>query len=118
MISSTVPGPVASISGFSATARSVELTWTPPLTTNGVLTAYHIEYQSATGSGISDNGEKDLPVSTTSYTVAGLEENTLYHLTVSAETSAGRGEGSTVSVRTAIDRESSGYSDALHVSSC
>ena len=82
------------------------LSWAPPLTTNGMLTSYHIDYQSASGSGISDNGEVSLPVSTTNYTVTGLEENTLYHFTVSAETSAGRGEGSTVSVRTSIDRES------------
>ena len=97
---------MASISGFSASATSVVLSWTPPLTTNGVLTSYHIEYQSANGSGISDSGEVNLTVSITSYTVTGLEENTLYQLTVSAETSAGRGEGSTVSVRTSIDRES------------
>ena len=79
------------------------LSWAPPLTTNGMLTSYHIDYQSASGSGIHDNEGVNLPVSTTSYTVTGLEENTLYHLTVSAETSAGRGEGSTVSVRTLPD---------------
>ena len=104
--SSSVPGPVASFSASPSSATSVEISWTPPLTTNGVLTSYHIEYQSANGSGISDNGEVDLSVSTTSYTVTGLEENTLYHFTVSAENSAGRGEGSTVSVRTSIARES------------
>ena len=84
----------------------MEISWTPPLVPNGVLTSYHIEYQSATRSDISDNGEVVLSVSTTSYTVTGLEENTLYHFTVSAETGAGRGEGSTVSVRTSIARES------------
>ena len=104
--SSSVPGPVAYVSGLSASATSVALSWTPPLITNGVLTSYHIEYQSATGSGISDNGEVNCSASITSYNVTGLEENTLYHLTVSAETSAGRGEGSTVSVKTSIDRES------------
>ena len=82
------------------------LSWNPPLTTNGVITSYNIKYQSANGSGIFDYGEVNLTASTTSYTVSGLEENTLYHFTVSAETSAGRGEGSTVSVRTSIDRES------------
>ena len=97
---------MASVSGFSASATSVTLSWNPPITTNGVLTSYNIEYQSATGSGISDSGEVNRPASVTSYTVTGLEENTLYHFTVSAETSAGRGEGSTVSVRTSIDRES------------
>ena len=84
----------------------MEISWTPPLVPNGVLTSYHIEYPSATRSGISDNGEVDLSVSTTNYTVTGLEENTLYHFTVSAETGAGRGEGSFVSVRTSIARES------------
>ena len=84
----------------------MQLSWTPPLAPNGVLTSYHIDYRSATGSGISDNGEVNRPASITSYTVTGLEENTLYHFTVSAETSAGRGEGSTLSVRTSIARES------------
>ena len=97
---------MASVSASPASTTSVHLSWTPPLAPNGVLTSYHIEYQSATGSGISDDGEVDLSVSTTSYTVTGLEENTLYHFIVSAETSAGRGEGSTVSVRTSIARES------------
>ena len=97
---------MASVSASPASATSVQLSWTLPLTTNGVLTSYHIEYQSATGSGISDNGEVSRPASITSYTVTGLEENTLYHFTVSAENSAGRGEGSTVAVRTSIDRES------------
>ena len=108
---------MASISGFSASATSVVLSWAPPLTTNGMLTSYHIDYQSASGSGIHDNGVVNLPVSTTSYTVIGLEENTLYHFTVSAETGAGRGEGSTVSVRTSIDRESLWAPGSLHDSS-
>ena len=104
--SPSAPGPVASFSASPVSATSVEISWTPPLVPNGVLTSYHVEYQSATGSDISDNGEIDLSVSTTSYNMTGLEENTLYHFTVSAETSAGRGEGSTLSVRTAIARES------------
>ena len=97
---------MASVSGSPASATSVALSWNPPLTTNGVLTSYNIKYQSATGSGISDNGEVNRPASVISYTVTGLEENTLYHFTVSAETNAGRGEGSTVSVTTSVDRES------------
>ena len=104
--SSSAPGPVASVSASPVSGTSVQLSWTPPLTTKGVLTSYHIEYQSATGSGISDNGEVNRPASITSYTVTGLEENTLYHFTVSAENGAGRGVGSTVSVRTSIARES------------
>ena len=106
LISSLAPGLVASVSGSPASATSVKLSWTPPLTTNGKLTSYHIDYQSENGSAFNDNGEVNLQASITSYTVTGLEENTLYHFTVSAETSAGRGEGSTVSVQTSIDRES------------
>ena len=97
---------MASVSGSPSSATSVALSWAPPLTTNGMLSSYHIDYQSSSGSGIHDNGEVNLPVFTTNYMVTGLEENTLYHFTVYAETSAGRGEGSTVSVRTSIDRES------------
>ena len=106
LLSFSAPGPVASISGSPASATSVELSWTPPLATNGRLTSYHIDYQSDSESGIIHNGQLNLPASTTSHTVTGLEENTLYRFTVSAVTGAGRGEGSTVSVRTAIDRES------------
>ncbi len=95
---------LASASGSPAT--SVSLSWTQPLTPNGVLKSYVIDYHSDNESGVSDSRNITLPVSTTSYTVTGLEENTLYHFTVSAETSAGRGEGSTVSVRTSIARES------------
>ena len=115
LVSSSAPGPVASVSGSPASTTSVALSWAPPLATNGMLSSYHIDYQSANGSGIHDNGEVNLPASTTSYTVTGLEENTLYHFTVSAETGAGRGEGRTVSVRTSIDRESLWPSGALHV---
>ena len=96
---------MASFSASPASATSVVLSWTPPLAPNGVLTSYHIEYQSATRSGISDNGQVNRLASITSYTVTGLEENTLYHFTVSAGNSAGRGVGSTVSVRTSIARE-------------
>ena len=97
---------MASISGSPASATSVELSWTPPLATNGVLISYHIDYQSASGSGIHPNGQLNLPASVTSHTVTGLGENAFYNFTVSAENSAGRGEGSTVSVQTSIDRES------------
>ena len=84
----------------------VKLSWAPPLNANGVLTSYYIVYYSANGSGIYDHQVVNLTASTTSHTVTGLEENTLYHFTVSAENSAGRGEGSTVFVQTAIDSES------------
>ena len=84
----------------------MSLSWTQPLTPNGVLKSYVIDYHTDNESGVSDSRNITLPISVTSYTVTGLEENTLYHFTVSAETSAGRGEGSTVSVRTSIARES------------
>ena len=115
LVSSSAPGPVASVSGSPSSATSVALSWAPPLTANGMLTSYHIDYQSANESGIYDNREVNLSASTTSYTVTGLEESTLYHFTVSAETGAGRGEGSTVSVRTFIDSESLWPSGTLHV---
>ena len=104
----SVPGPVMFVRGSSVSSTSVELSWTPPTDSNGNVTSYHIEYQDE--SKINFHGNKEInttaPVSVTNYTVTGLEENTLYHFTVSAETSAGRGEGSTVSVRTSIDSES------------
>ena len=101
-----VPGQVHSISGFTLSSTSVELSWTPPLDPNGNITGYHIEYLPVTENGTHDNREVNITTPAVSYTVTGLEENTLYHFTVSTETSAGRGEGSTLSVRTSIARES------------
>ena len=100
-----VPGQVHSISGFTLSSTSVELSWTPPPDPNGNITEYHIEYLPVTENGTHDNKEANITTSVMNYTVTGLEENTLYHFTVSAETSAGRGEGSTVPVRTSIARE-------------
>ena len=100
-----VPGQVHSISGFTLSSTSVELSWTPPLDPNGNITGYHIEYLPVTENGTHDNREVNITTPAVSYTVTGLEENTLYRFTVSAKTSAGRGERSTVSVRTSIDRE-------------
>ena len=100
-----VPGQVHSISGFTLSSTSVELSWTPPPDPNGNITGYHIEYLPVTENGTHDNKEANITTSVMNYTVTGLEENTLYHFTVSAETSAGRGEGSTVPVRTSIARE-------------
>ena len=98
---SAVPSIVKSLTG-SGFPTSIELSWTPPSEVNGIITGYFLNYSTGSGELSSEN----IPASVTSYNVTGLEENTLYQLTVSAETSAGRGEGSTVSVRTSIDRES------------
>ena len=95
-----VPSVVESLRG-SGYATSIELAWTPPTKTNGFISGYFLAYSTGIGNVSSEN----VPASYTSYTVTGLEENTLYYFTVSAETSAGRGEGSSVSVRTLPDGE-------------
>ena len=95
---SAVPSIVESLRG-NGFATSVELVWTPPTKSNGIITGYVLSYSTGNGELSSEN----VPASVTNYTVTGLEENTLYHFTVYAETSAGRGEGSTVSVRTLPD---------------
>ena len=97
-ITSAVPSIVESLTG-SGYPTSIELSWTPPTETNGIITRYFLTYSTGSGQLSSEN----IPASVTSYNVTGLEENTLYQLTVSAETSAGRGEGSTVSVLTLPD---------------
>ncbi len=96
--SSAVPSIVASLTGIGFATR-IKLSWTPPTELNGIITGYVLTYNTGNGQLSSEN----IPASVTNYTVTGLEENTLYQLTVSAETSAGRGEGSTVSVRTLPD---------------
>ena len=95
---SAVPSIVESLTG-SGFPTSIELSWTSPIEVNGIIIKYFLRY----GTGSGDLSSVNIPASVTSYNVTGLEENTLYHLTVSAETSAGRGEGSTVSVRTLPD---------------
>ena len=96
--SSAVPSIVESLTGIGFATR-IELSWTPPTELNGIITEYFLTYNTGSGELSSEN----IPASVTNYTVTGLEENMLYQLTVSAETSAGRGEGSTVSVRTLPD---------------
>ena len=95
---SAAPSIVESLRG-NGFATSVELVWTPPTKSNGVITGYVLSYST----GNSELSSANVPASVTSYNVTGLEENTLYHFTVYAETGAGRGEGSTVSVRTLPD---------------
>ena len=104
--SSPAPDQVNSVSGFPLSSTSVELSWIPPFHPNGNVTGYHIEYVSVTENGMPDKGEVNITMPSVRNTVTGLEENTLYHFTVSAKNSAGRGEGSTVSVQTSIDSES------------
>ena len=95
---SLVPSIVEALTG-NGHPTSIELSWVPPTKLNGIITGYFLTYSTGSGELSSEN----ITASVTSYTVTGLEENTLYRLTVSAETSAGRGEGSTVSVRTLPD---------------
>ena len=97
-VTCSVPSIVESLTG-SGFPTSIELSWTPPTEVNGILTGYYLTYSTGSGELSSEN----ILASVTSYNVTGLEENTLYQLTVSAETSAGRGEGSTVSVMTLPD---------------
>ena len=104
--------------GLSTSSTSVHLTWTPPTEPNGSITGFRIDYLSVSKTGIHNNTEINVTAPAINYTVTGLEENTLYHFTVSAVTSAGRGEGSTVSVQTSIDRESLLPSGALHMHAC
>ena len=95
---SAVPSIVEALTGIGFATR-IKLSWTPPTKLNGIITEYFLTYSSGSGEISSEN----IAASVTSYTVTGLEENTLYQLTVSAETGAGRGEGSTVSVTTLPD---------------
>ena len=89
------PSSVMSLRG-SGFATSVQIAWTPPTEPDGIITGYFLTYSTGSGATSSEN----VPASVTCYTVTGLEENTLYHFTVSAETTVGRGEGSSISVKT------------------
>ena len=94
---------------FSATTVSssvIHLSWTPPLSPNGKITGYKLTYSATLPSGAAQNGSEFIRSSSAgALTKSGLEEAVLYQFTLRAETSAGEGEGKTVSTQTEEDSE-------------
>ena len=78
---------------------SLQLTWTTPLVTNGIIIAYEVS--------VEEEGTKmnTTDVSTT-HTLMGLRPQTTYTVTVRAYTIAGPGEERSVSVSTTTNTTS------------
>ena len=101
-----VPGPVESVTATTVSRRLILLTWTPPLSPNGIITGYRLIYSASLPSGAVHNGSEFIRSSSAGVlAVSDLEEDILYQFTLQAETGAGAGEGKTASARTEEDSE-------------
>ena len=75
------------------TPRSVEVTWTPPSSSDvtGYLISYTTTASYTSGGNVTLNGG-----STTSHTLSNLEESTFYTIAIRATTSDGRMSGNVI----------------------
>ena len=94
---------------FTATTVSssvIHLTWTPPLSPNGIIRGYTLIYSASLPSGAVHNGSEFIRSSSAGVlAVSDLEEDVLYQFTLRAKTSVGEGEGKTASAKTKEDGE-------------
>ena len=94
---------------FTATTVSssvIQLSWTPPLSPNVRITGYKLIYSASLPSGAVHNGSEFIRSSSAgALIIRDLEEDVLYQFTLGAETSAGEGEGRTISAKTEEDSE-------------
>ncbi|KAM3872144.1 neural cell adhesion molecule L1.1-like [Diretmus argenteus] len=86
------PGPPASLRFESPTETTLNLYWTPPIETNGILLGYTLQYQEEVGSkgGPLDTDIKE-DLTETYYVLNGLDPQSRYIFKVMARTAAGNG---------------------------
>ena len=82
-----VPGPgMPSVSVVTTTATSITLSWSVP--SGSMVTSYEVMWQRDTSVGCSNEDEDSRTINTnsisTAYTISGLEEDSLYRITVIA----------------------------------
>ena len=97
------PGPgQPSVNVTSITATSISLSWS--LTSGSVVTSYKVMWQRDTSVGCSDEDEASGIINTnsisTSYVISGLEEDSLYMITVTAVNSIASVVSETVTAMT------------------
>ena len=92
----TVPGPVSDLTALPK-FTSIDLTWSAPQEPNGVIISYEVTYR-VTGSNLVTTNTTDL---STTFSISSLTpQTTVSYISVSAYTSAGRGEASIPDQRT------------------
>ncbi|XP_042225422.1 phosphatidylinositol phosphatase PTPRQ-like [Homarus americanus] len=78
----SAPGPPASLNLTDKSSSSVKVCWDEPVQLNGELTLYQLIWGA---------NNKSLSHNLTSYTISGLQSNSLYNVTLQAGTAAGVG---------------------------
>ena len=87
-----VPSEPQSLETVSVNSSSVTLQWKPPVTPNGVITQYSLQYNTTAVANTTNN--------VLIYTVNGLSPETVYVLQVRAHTSEGAGPPNIITIIT------------------
>ena len=97
----TEPGAPKGFSLNHITSTRAHLSWCVPLITNGIILNYTVVYSNTTDTIPIIYSNND----TFHSSITNLNEDTLYNFTIYANTSAGAGNTSIVSIRTREDRK-------------
>ena len=89
---------------------SLNISWSPPTTPNGIITVYEIRYRESTSTGPYNMTN----TTNTQYSIVGLIPNTSYTIGVRAYTSVGPGEWANITFSTVDIRKDSTSSSNLH----
>ena len=95
-----VPEAPTDFTAVKISSTVVQLSWNVPDVTNGILTNYTLIY-----AGNDDTSTIIFNFDTFSATITGLDEDSFYLFIIYANTSAGAGPDSAISVATLEDRE-------------
>ena len=90
-----VPSEPQSLEIISITSSSVTLQWMPPVTPNGIITQYSIQFNATVINNFGNNMLNMLMG-----TVEGLSPDTVYTLQLTAYTSVGEGQPSNIAIIT------------------
>lgn len=86
----TVPGPPENLNVIgSTTFESITVQWEPPASPNGVISHYFLTWSP-------DDPSDPIIINNTTYTLTDLLPCTIYNITVSAATSKGSGEATSI----------------------
>ena len=97
--------PPTNVRATVVTSRSIQITWSPSLSSDVTVSGYLISYTTTASYVSSSDRSKSITVTTTSGTLTNLEEDTFYTITVQATTSDNRmsANSNEVSVKTYTD---------------